>query len=226
MAGSVLANFRPSGQADMQAGLLQTYSHPMTKNGRSKSYILTGPEVIRPLLMSGVVQLGQDIPLNTRGCGSQYKNLNSSRGRLVLAPVKQKYVGGHGEPEGPKHRIQGRQALALVPRRYKGTQMRLERILHSTGWRDGVRLSEKSDKSVDEHAGFGARKLHPIFAIKVWILKTWEHGSFYIQVGVLRKTESRSVRTKTEHRTHPTGNERQDRRIILCRFARRPRWIH
>src|ERR1700684_2463142 len=42
---SVLANFRPSGETlAMQAELLQTYSHPTTKNGFSRSCTFIGPE--------------------------------------------------------------------------------------------------------------------------------------------------------------------------------------
>ncbi|OBZ72062.1 hypothetical protein A0H81_08035 [Grifola frondosa] len=69
---SVLANFLPSGIAgETHAGLLQTYSQPITKNGLPRSYTLIGPVLMRPRLMSGAEQDGQAMPLNTSGCGSQ-----------------------------------------------------------------------------------------------------------------------------------------------------------
>jgi len=47
--------------------------------------------------MSGVEQLGHDIPLNTRGCGSQYKNRCSEGVRAVDAEaVSEKYAGLEG----------------------------------------------------------------------------------------------------------------------------------
>jgi len=86
MEGSVDANLRPSGEvAAMQGGERHTYSQPTIKNGFSISYIFTGPELIRPLLMSGAEQLGHAIPLNTSGCGSQYKNRCSEGVRAVEA---------------------------------------------------------------------------------------------------------------------------------------------
>lgn len=96
---SVDAYLRPSGDdvAAMHAGERQMYSHPTMKKGRSMSYILTGPELIRPLLMSGAEQLGHAIPLKTRGCGSQYRK-RCSEGVLAVdaEAVREKYAGLEG----------------------------------------------------------------------------------------------------------------------------------
>lgn len=86
MLESVDANLRPSGEvAVVQVGERQTYSQPTIKNGFSMSYILTGPDEIRPRFKSGVEQLGHAIPLKTSGCGSQYKKRCSEGVRAVDA---------------------------------------------------------------------------------------------------------------------------------------------
>lgn len=69
MDASVLANLRPSlwvfgGQ---QTGEVQAYSQPMTKNGLPRSYILRGPDMMRPLFTREDPHAGHAIPLNTRG---------------------------------------------------------------------------------------------------------------------------------------------------------------
>lgn len=69
----------------------------MMKNGLSRSYILIGPERIRPLLVNGPEQSGQAIPLKTNGWGSQYKNRCSEGVRDVVADaVREKYAGEEG----------------------------------------------------------------------------------------------------------------------------------
>jgi len=98
MDQSVLANLRPSSDVlEIHARLLHTYSQPIMKKGFSRSYTLTGPERIRPLLIKGVAQLGHAMPLKTRGCGSQYKKRCSEGVRAVEADaVNEKYVGEQG----------------------------------------------------------------------------------------------------------------------------------
>ena len=57
-----------------------------------------GPDEMRPLLVSGVVQTGHAIPLNTRGCGSQYRK-RCSEGVLrdvEAEAVREKYAGEEG----------------------------------------------------------------------------------------------------------------------------------
>jgi hypothetical protein len=50
MDESMLENIRPSGDvAATHCALLQRYSQPIMKNGLSRSYILIGPDRIRPL---------------------------------------------------------------------------------------------------------------------------------------------------------------------------------
>ena len=84
MEASVLANLRPSGPAVVvHWELLHTYWHPMMKKGLSMSYILTGPEVMRPWLVRDWEQTGQEIPLNTNGWGSQYRKRCSEDVRTV-----------------------------------------------------------------------------------------------------------------------------------------------
>lgn len=100
MEESVLANFLPSEApgVEQHCGLLHTYSQAIMKNGFSMSYILSGPELIRPLFASGQPQHGHAIPLNTKGSGSQYRKRCSEGVRDVEAAeaVREKYAGEDG----------------------------------------------------------------------------------------------------------------------------------
>ena len=73
----------------------------MTKNGLTRSYILIGPELMRPRFRSGEEHTGHEMPLNTSGCGSQYKNRCSDGVRAVDAyAVREEYTGDEGSQNG------------------------------------------------------------------------------------------------------------------------------